>query len=167
MKYLLIILLIPTLITAQKVTRENVYMVNYIDPSDTIKIGKSEISFVEIEYMYKKEKPTNKLILFIDFKNYKKVFNKIINNTFKDEYSKFNWFTVFAVDYENLTETEQNLIELLDEYNMKKNGRTFLREYKFDNGKAIYGTEIKNLSSFTVYYLKSESDICSLFNCEK
>ncbi|MES2546018.1 MAG: hypothetical protein V4548_14130 [Bacteroidota bacterium] len=167
MKYLFIILLLPTLISAQKVKREDVYMVNYIQPSDTIKIGKSQISFVEMEYSYKVEHPTNKLILFIDLKNYKDVFKKIINDSFKDEYSKFNWFTIFAIDYENLTETEQNLIELLDQYNMKKNDRTFLREYKFDDGKAKYGTEIKKLSSFTVYYLKSKSEICTIFKCEK
>ncbi|MGC4041812.1 MAG: hypothetical protein QM710_13785 [Flavobacterium sp.] len=167
MKYLFIILLLPTLISAQKIERENIYAVNYIESSDTIRIGKSQISFAEIEYSYKENHPTNKLMLFIDMKDYKDVFVKIVNDRLKDEYSKFNWFTIFAIDYKTLTETEQNAIEFLDQYNMKKNDRTFLREFKFYNGKALYGTDVKKLSNFTVYYLKNESEICSMFECEK
>ena len=169
MNKIILFLVFPLLISAQKKDPFQIKSVNYLD-ADTLYINKSKALISAIEYVID-GKHTNREVLFVvELKNYNAVFKKIIYHEMNNPYRFNTRFQIVGVNYQEFNASEEQLLDAIDGYRMKNNQSTFLRKnsYSTQRKKFSYKNVKKKLKELKdVYFIKNDEEVCDYFECKK
>ncbi len=169
MNKIILFLVIPLLVFAQKNEPYKIKSVNYLD-ADSLYINKSKALISEIEYVIEGKYINQEVLFVVELKNFSSIFKRIIYHEFNNPYRSYTNFHIVGVNYQEANVTEEQLLDSIDGYRMKNNKSTFLRmnSYSTKSKKFTYQNKKKKTSELKdVYFIKNEAEICDYFECNK
>ncbi|MEC4048902.1 hypothetical protein OX284_005650 [Flavobacterium sp. SUN046] len=169
MNKIILFLVFPLLISAQKNESFKIKSVNYLD-SDTLYINKSKALISEIEYVIEGKYINLEVLFVVELKNYNTIFKKIIYHEMNNPYRSYNNFHIVGINYQEINATKEQLLDAIDGYRMKNNQSTFLRKnsYSTQRKKFTYQNDKKQLNELKdVYFIKNDSEVCIYFQCNR
>lgn len=169
MNKIILFLVFPLLVFAQKNESFKIKSVNYLD-TDTLYINKSKALISEIEYVIEGKYTIREVLFIVEIKNYNDVFKKIIYHEINNPNRFYNRFQIVGINFKEANVTEKQLLDSIDGYRMKNNQSTYLREstYSTKLKKFTYQNAKKKTNELKdVYFIKNDSEICDYFRCNK